>query len=90
VIRSRRRGGCQRGWFLAGRKSSSTFSPFLGGDALRMPTSVDGVAPGPDYFSTFCSGVCFVKLHALSSNTRFFRASIVKDPYANCTRHVSR
>jgi hypothetical protein len=34
--------------------------------------------------------VCFVKLQALSLNSRFIRASIVKDLYANCTRHVSR
>jgi hypothetical protein len=34
--------------------------------------------------------VFFVKLQALSSNTRFIRASVVKVLHAKCTRHVSR
>jgi hypothetical protein len=33
--------------------------------------------------------VCFVNLQVLSSNTRFFRASVVKGMYAIGTRHVS-
>jgi hypothetical protein len=88
VIRSRRCGGSQRGLVLAGRKSASTFSPFLGGDALRKPASGDGEAPGPDCFFNFCSGVCSVTLQVLSSNIRFFRASVVKGLFAICTRHL--
>jgi hypothetical protein len=34
--------------------------------------------------------VFFVKLQALSSNTRFIRTSVVKGMYAKCIRHVSR
>jgi hypothetical protein len=45
VIRSWRCGGSQRVWVLAGRKSASTFSPLLGGDASRKPASGDGEAP---------------------------------------------
>jgi hypothetical protein len=89
VIRSRRCGGSQRGWVLAGRKSARTFSPFLGGDASRKPASGNGEASGPDCFLSFCSGVCYVTLQALSSNTRFFRVSVVKGMFANCTRHLS-
>lgn len=89
VIRSRRFGGGQRRWFFAGRRISSDLSQFLGGDASRMPASGGGEAPGPDCFSKFCSGVCFVNLQALSSNIRFFRASVVRGLFENFTSHVS-
>jgi hypothetical protein len=56
VIRSRQREGCQWGWVLAGRKSSSLFSPFLGSDASRKPASGDGAAPDLIAFPFFVLG----------------------------------
>jgi hypothetical protein len=51
---------------------------FLGGYALRTPASGDGGTQGLDCFFTFCSRAFYVNVHALSSNTRFFRESVVK------------
>ena len=64
--------------FIAGRESSSIPLSDLGvANTLRSPTIGGGGAQTPYCFSYFRVGVLFVKTEALSSNSRFFRTSVV-------------
>jgi hypothetical protein len=76
VVHPRQLGGAQRRRFFPGRGLPSILPLFLGGGALRTPAICGGDARGPDCFFNFCSRVFYVNVHALSSNTRFFWASV--------------
>ena len=79
VIRSRRLRPGRRQRFIAGRERSSVTLQYLGAESTwRLPATRGGDAQVPDCFLTFGAGVFFAILEALSSNSRFFRTSIVK------------
>ncbi|XP_047085458.1 uncharacterized protein LOC124696841 [Lolium rigidum] len=88
VVRPRWIRGGQRRRICAGKGRSSILVLFLGGDAWRTPASGGGGIQGLDCFSSFCSQVFYVKRQALSSNIRFFRASVEKVLSAKCTCHI--
>jgi hypothetical protein len=70
-------------------ESSSNFLSDLGGNARRSPAAGGGgVPPVLDCFFIFLFRGFSVSLEALSSNTRFNRASVVKGLYVICTCHV--
>jgi hypothetical protein len=70
--------GVQRRRSYAGKGCSGACALFLGGDALRTPTSGGGGTQGLDCVPILSSRVFFVIWQALSSNYWFFRASVVK------------
>jgi hypothetical protein len=61
--------------FLVGRRCLSNLPLILGGDASRTPAICGRDAQGLDCFLFLSARVFFVKVDALSSNIRFFRAS---------------
>jgi hypothetical protein len=67
VVHPWRLGGAQQRRFFAGRELASILPLFLGGDALRTPTSCGGDARGPDCFFNFCSGVFTSRKHVFCS-----------------------
>ena len=79
VICSRRLQPGRRQRFIAGRERSSIPLQYLGAvSTWRSPAARGEDAQVPDCFFTFCARVFFATFEALSLNTRFFRASIVK------------
>jgi hypothetical protein len=86
VVRPRRRRRSRRCWFLAGVEAVASSDPlfYFGVHRLEVAGEHGGGDPeAPDCFSFFSARVFFVRLEALSSNSRFLRASVVKGLYAN-------
>jgi hypothetical protein len=73
--------------FLAEREPTSCLFLFLGGDAWRTPAFGSGGTPVLDCFGSIRCRVFFTICKPLSSNTRFVRASVVRDLLQMCTRH---
>ena len=68
-----------RGRSPEGRVRASC-SKDLGGDAWRSPAICGRDALGSDCSSSYCSRVLFVNARSFSSNSRSFRARVVKGP----------
>ena len=66
--------------FSEGELSSAPLSDLGASYAWRSPTAGGGDALGLDCFLSVSSKVFSVRAVALSSNIRFFRASVVKGP----------
>ena len=81
VVRPRRLrvGRWQR--LIAGGETASIPLTDLGASStLRSPATGGGEAQAPDCFFAICAEGLVVSTEALSSNTRFFRASVGKGP----------
>lgn len=86
VVRPRRRRGDRRCWFLAGVEAVASSDPLFYFGVHRLEVAGElggGDSEAPDCFSFFSARVFFVMLEALSSKSRFLRASVVKGLYAN-------
>jgi hypothetical protein len=81
------RGGWWLDLFVGGEPTSNSLSDF-GGDAWRSPAFGSGGTHVLDCFLFFTARVFFVIEKALSLNSWFFRASVLKGLLANCTCHV--
>ena len=88
VVRPRNLRSGRRLRIFVGAKSSSFMLPDLSGFALRSPANSGSDALGLDCFLLFNPRVFSVSKEALSSNIRFFRASVVKGLFVNCSSHV--
>jgi hypothetical protein len=78
----------RRGDLIVGRGFSSIQPSNFGGNAWRSPATGGRDTCVLDCFFPFLDMVFFAYMEALSSNSRFCRASLVKGLYVNCIFHM--
>jgi hypothetical protein len=83
VVRPRRRRSGRRLRCIAGSMPPSTLASDLDGHVLRSPARGGGDTQGPDFFLSFGFMVYSASLEALSSNSRFLSARVVKGHLCN-------